>query len=239
MSTKTSPQQAMLLAISLLLPTAVTWTYFVVCRESSPQVQQFAYGFGKLLQFLLPLVVVWLAVDRGFSFHWPKLKGLLHGVVFGLLVAVLMFGIYHFRMAEHPMLDGLRENVLDKVKGFGVNTPWKFFVMGLWYAIFHSLFEEYYWRWYVFPLCQRSFSLWASIAISSLGFMLHHVLVLGFYLGWDNFFTYQVSLCIAVGGAFWAWLFQKTNSLYPAWLSHGIVDAGIFALGYLIVRDSL
>jgi membrane protease YdiL (CAAX protease family) len=232
-------KHATILVASLLLPTLITWIYFVVNKDSLPIVQQIAYGTGKVVQFLLPIVVVWLATDRKFSFHWPRKSGMLWGIVFGLLVVALMFGIYFFRMAEHPMLDPLKANVLDKVSGFGVNEPWKFLIMGLWYAIFHSLFEEYYWRWFVFPQCERFFSLWPAIIISSMGFMLHHILVLGFYLGWDSWFTYQVSFCIAVGGAFWAWLFRKSESLYPAWLSHGIVDAGIFFLGYLIVADSL
>ena len=111
--------------------------------------------------------------------------------------------------------------------------------MGIWYSIFHSLFEEYYWRWFVFPQCQKVMSLWGAIAVSSLGFMAHHVLVLGTYLGWQTVFTYQVSLSIAVGGAFWAWLYHRTESLYPAWISHGIVDAGIFWMAYLMVKDSL
>ena len=232
-------RHAVVLLVALFLPTFITWMYFIANKDASATVQQIAYGGGKLLQFLLPIVTIWLATDRNFSFHWPKMKGMGLAIAFGLAVVALMFGIYFFRMADHPMLEGLKENILEKVTGFGVDAQWKFFVMGLWYSIFHSLFEEYYWRWFVFPQCQRFFSLWPAIIISSLGFMLHHVLVLGFYLGWDSLFTYQVSFCIAIGGAFWAWLYHKTESLYPAWLSHGIVDAGIFYMGYLIVKDSL
>lgn len=239
MKSNSKIKQSILLGFSLLLPSIVTWAYFVASSEFSAQIQQVAYGLGKLAQLLLPILVVMWAADLKFSFHWPNSKGMVLGVVFGLLVVGLMFGIYHLRMTEHPMLDSLRKNILAKVTGFGVDAGWKFLVMGLWYSVLHSLFEEYYWRWYVFPLCQRQFSLWPAIVISSLGFMLHHILVLGFYLGWDSWFTYQISICIAIGGGFWAWLYKKTGSLYPAWISHGIVDAGIFTLGYLIVKDNL
>lgn len=239
MSSPTKTRDAIILIVALILPTAITWMYFVGNKDSSAQVQQIVYGVGKLAQFLLPLVAVWMATDRSFSFHWPKMKGMALGTAFGIAVVGLMFGIYFFRMVDHPMLEDLKVNILSKVTGFGVNAPWKFFVMGAWYTIFHSLFEEYYWRWFVFPQCQRFFSLWPSVVISSLGFMLHHVLVLGVYLGWDNLFTYQLSASIAIGGAFWAWLYHKTESLYPAWLSHAIVDAGLFTMGYLIVKDSL
>ena len=161
------------------------------------------------------------------------------GVVFGLIVVALMLGIYHWRLASLPMIGPLRENILTKVAGFGIDAPWKFLLMGLWYAIFHSLFEEYYWRWFVFPQCKRFFPLWTAIIVSSIGFMAHHVLVLAFYLGWDSQFTYQVSGCIAIGGIFWAWLYHRTKSLYPIWVSHGIVDAGIFWMGFQIVKESL
>lgn len=231
-------RHAIILLIGIALPTMITWFYFVASQDSAAWIQQTAYGTGKLMQLLLPILAVWLATDREFSFHWPRVQGVVTGVVFGLLVVGLMLWIYHGRMSGHPMLDGLRQNVLDKVTGFGVDAGWKFLIMGLWYSVFHSLFEEYYWRWFVFPQCQRFLPMWAAIAVSSLGFMAHHVLVLGFYLGWSNLFTYQISICIAVGGAFWAWLYHKTQSLYPVWISHGIVDAGIFWMGYLIVKDS-
>lgn len=230
---------AALLTVGLLLPTLITWLYFDVCKDSPAWLQQSTYGLGKVCQFLIPLIAVWVTIDRKFSFHWPKQEGMWLATFFGIAVVALMFFIYQFRLTGDPMLEPLKKNILDKVRGFGVDAPWKFLVMGLWYSIFHSLFEEYYWRWFVFPQCKRLFPAWAAIVISSLGFMLHHVLVLGFYLGWDNLFTYQVSLCIAVGGAFWAWLFQKTHSLYPVWLSHGIVDAGIFLMGFLMVQDQL
>ena len=230
---------AFLLMLGLLLPTCITWVYFVACKDASAMVQKSAYGVGKIAQFFIPVIAVWLAIDRKFSFHWPRKKGMFVGVLFGTMVVALMLAIYFFRMTDHPMLDSLRENILDKVTGFGVDQPWKFLVMGIWYSVFHSLFEEYYWRWFVFPQCRRFFPFWVAVAVSSLGFMLHHVLVLAFYLGWDSLFTYQISLCIAIGGAFWAWLFHRSESLYPAWLSHAIVDAGIFWLGYHIVKDSL
>ena len=232
-------KQILLLAVALALPTFITWIYFVANRDSSASVQQASYGIGKTFQFLLPIVVVWLAVDRGFGFHWPRKTGMLIGVLFGIATVALMLGLYHWRLSGTPMLAPLQEKIVEKINGFGVDQPWKFLVMGIWYSIFHSLFEEYYWRWFVFPQCQKVMSLWAAIAVSSLGFMSHHVLVLGTYLGWQTVFTYQVSLSIAVGGAFWAWLYHRTESLYPAWLSHGIVDAGIFWMAYLMVKDSL
>jgi uncharacterized protein len=51
--------------------------------------------------------------------------------------------------------------------------------------------------------------------------------------------TWLFSLSVAVGGAFWAWLYQRTGSLYGPWLSHLLVDAAIFLVGYDLASDLL
>ena len=74
------------------------------------------------------------------------------------------------------------------------------------------------------------------IGLSSLAFMAHHVIIVAtFFPG--RFLTLAVPLSfgVAVGGAFWAWLYDRTGSLYPAWLSHLLVDAAILAVGYTMV----
>ena len=68
--------------------------------------------------------------------------------------------------------------------------------------------------------------------------MAHHVILLGFFFNWSPW-TYVLSASIAVGGAFWAWQFNRTGKLRVPWFSHMIVDAGIFSLGYFLVRDLL
>ena len=62
--------------------------------------------------------------------------------------------------------------------------------------------------------------------------MAHHVLVLATFFGWSSPATYVFSLAIAIGGAYWAWLYARSGSLYGPWLSHLLVDAGIFLIGY-------
>ena len=97
--------------------------------------------------------------------------------------------------------------------------------------------EEYYWRWYVFGQGRKIINVPTAIIVSSLGFMAHHVIVLSVYFGLFSFPTIFFSLSIAVGGAIWAWLYQKTGSLYGPWISHIFADIGIFWIGWdLIAR---
>jgi membrane protease YdiL (CAAX protease family) len=136
-------------------------------------------------------------------------------------------------------LDAGSTQIVDKVRGFGVGTFWSYAALAAFYSLFHSGLEEYYWRWFVFRQLRQRVSPMPAILISSLGFMAHHVIVLGFYFGWSNPLAYVLSLSVAVGGAFWAWLYERTNSLTGPWLSHMLVDAAIFVVGYDIVRHTL
>ncbi len=49
--------------------------------------------------------------------------------------------------------------------------------------------------------------------------------------------TYLFSLAVAVGGVIWAWMYEKTGSLYGPRVSHALVDTVIFIVGYdLLVK---
>ena len=73
----------------------------------------------------------------------------------------------------------------------------------------------------------------------SLAFALHHVIVLAFYFGWRSPATVAFSLGVALGGAVWAWIYHRSGSLLGPWLSHAVVDAAIFAVGYQLLRSVL
>jgi membrane protease YdiL (CAAX protease family) len=76
-----------------------------------------------------------------------------------------------------------------------------------------------------------------SVLVSSLGFMAHHVIILAMYFGWASWATCLFSLAIAIGGAVWAWLYERSESLVGPWLSHLLVDAAIFVIGYDLARE--
>jgi membrane protease YdiL (CAAX protease family) len=63
--------------------------------------------------------------------------------------------------------------------------------------------------------------------------------VLAHYFGWTSPLTLLFSASVAVGGAFWAWLYERTGSLLGPWLSHLVIDAGIFFIGFKLVAGTL
>ena len=107
----------------------------------------------------------------------------------------------------------------------------------MFYSLFHSLLEEYYWRWFVFRQLRRLVPLWPAIVVSALGFMGHHVIVLSEFFKEAPWLAWLFSSAVAVGGVFWAWLYERTGSLFGPWLSHLLIDAGIFWVGYDLVAQ--
>lgn len=222
---------------ALVFPSLVTWLYFVALADHPAAVQQTAYSIGKGLQFIFPVVWFLAAQRQRLRFRLPSSKGLAESIGFGVFIMVAMLVLFQMWLLPAGYMDGPREEVRQKVLGFGADTLLKYITLGVFYSLCHSFLEEYYWRWFVFGQLRRLIPLWAAVAVSSLGFMAHHVLVLATFFGWSSPATYLFSSAVAIGGAVWAWLYHRSESLYGPWLSHLFVDAGIFTVGYLMVRD--
>jgi membrane protease YdiL (CAAX protease family) len=247
---------AMLLA-AMVFPTVLTFAYFVLLAGHSAWLQQVVYAVGKTIQFTFPALVVALPGMRrpssGFRIatmrvlSWRLKSGWLRvqapmlavGVGFGLLVLAAMFGLYHLMWRAVPAFADATEAIRGKIVGLGISELWTYVAVGVFYALCHSALEEYYWRWFVFGQLRNRLRWTFAVAVSSLAFMAHHVILLATYFGWSSPWTYAFSLSVAVGGAVWAWLYQRSGSLAAPWLSHLVVDAAIFLVGYDLARDLL
>ena len=238
-----SKYDLLVLWFAILLPTVVTYVYFNLLANSAPMLQKSAYGIGKTVQFILPVVWVWLFYRHRLSFQHktrqdsdqPAAKpsfGL--GIGFGLLVAASMVVLYLFVLAESPSGERLITLVKEKIESMDVASVGIYLTIGVFYTFVHSFMEEYYWRWFVYDLAKRFYSRVGANVISSIGFAAHHVILLGFFFGYDSPWTYVLSTAIAVGGVVWAWMYERDGTIWSAWISHAIVDAGIFTLGYFI-----
>jgi membrane protease YdiL (CAAX protease family) len=154
-----------------------------------------------------------------------------------MAVLLGMWGLYTFWLKGSDFGPGLDEQAVTKVRDLGLDSLWKYSAVAVFYAFAHSLLEEYYWRWFVYGQLQRMVRPSWAVGISSLGFMAHHVVLLGTFFGWGTPLTYVLSLGVAIGGAFWAWLYTSSRSLFAPWLSHMLVDIAIFVIGYDLVRE--
>lgn len=227
------------IVFALLLPTLVTLAYFVLADGFPAHVQQATYAVAKTLQFLFPVCYVVFVQRESLALHIKNTAGVGLGLAFGVVTGAAILAIYHFALKQAPFFSAVADEVQDKITDMDLGSPAVFIAVGVFYSLVHSLLEEYYWRWFVFGQLTRHTRVGLAIVISSLGFMAHHILVIGTYFGFLAPVTWIFSACVAVGGAFWAWLYHRSGSLLGPWLSHMLIDAAIFTTGYHIASSLL
>ena len=224
------------LLFALFFPTVLTWAYFIALANSPPWLQKETYGIGKFIQFAFPLVFVLLIRKERLKFRGIETGGLVLAIGFGLLVAGATLALYYFWLKPAGFFAGtVTDEIKNKLKGFGVTSLAAYAVLAIFYSLVHSLLEEYYWRWFVFGRLKNLTPLSVAVAISSVGFAAHHVLVLAKYFGWDSPATWLFSVGVAIGGGVWAVVYHRTKSLLGPWLSHLLVDGAIFLIGYDLI----
>jgi len=225
------------LAFGLTFPALLTAVYFVGLAAAPRPVQQGVYLAGKALQFGLPAIWFLRRAGAGRRFAWPSGRGALPGAAFGLLVLIATLALHRAVLVPLHVFDGgPAEAIRAKVAGLGVTGPWRYLALGTFYSLLHSAAEELYWRGFVFGELRRAYRAGWAVLGSSVGFAAHHVILLAVFFGWGSPWTWALSLAVAAGGAFWAWLYQRTGSLVGPWLGHLLVDAAIFTVGWDLMR---
>src|SRR5271156_4434463 len=109
-----------------------------------------------------------------------------------------------------------------------MDSPLRFILGSVLLSSVHALLEEYYWRWFLFGGLRRFMPVSWAVVLSSLAFAAHHVILLASFFGGISWATILFSLCVGVGGAAWAWIYHRSGSLLGPWLSHVLIDTGIF-----------
>jgi membrane protease YdiL (CAAX protease family) len=224
---------------AIVFPAFFTWTYFVFAGRYATSSQQVIYLLGKVIQFAFPIFFVAIVLREPLRTGRATVQGLFLGAVFSILVVAGGWLPFHFVLHDLPIFASASGLIREKIKGFGVDSFAKYALLAAFYSVFHSLLEEYYWRWFVFRQLRRLVPLWPSIVISALAFMAHHVVVLNVFFKDAPWLAWLFSSGVAMGGVFWAWLYERTGSLFGPWLSHALIDAGIFWIGFSLMRTQM
>lgn len=214
-----------------LFPTLATWLYFVAFPGSRWTTLVFAAC--KILQFTFPLIWV-LGVERLRPRLWtrPSRKGLLAGLLSGLAMLAGTVFLWERFLDGTALAARAGETVAAKLAAFGIETVGGYILLAVFYSLFHSLLEEYYWRWFVLGHLCRYVPDTAAVLLSSLAFMSHHVLVVGEFVGGYGPLTWILASSVAACGLVWAWLYQRSHSLSGPWLSHALADAALLWIGF-------
>jgi membrane protease YdiL (CAAX protease family) len=231
---------ALAVAVALLFPTAMASVYFLALGGTGRHnlLQQIAYGAGKTFQFAIPLLFLVLVERRRPEWQRPNTSGLLLGVGFGVLVGALILGAWYAGLHSSRVAEQASARLRVKLAEFGITSGVEYLALCVFLCVAHSFLEEYYWRWFVFGRLRTLLPLWPAVVVSSLGFMAHHVLIVWAYVP-DRILTavLPASLAVAVGGAVWAWLYERSGSLVAPWISHALIDAALFVVGWDMMRS--
>jgi membrane protease YdiL (CAAX protease family) len=231
----------LLLVFGMFFPSLIAWIYFVRLAPSPPsQAPGFLpltiYALGKAIQFGLPLFCIFGLEGRRPTRPALQTKGIQFGLGIGLVIAVGMISFYFGILRGNAIPAQTPARVRDKLELFHAATPLRYLTLAVFLSGIHSFLEEYYWRWFVFGELRTRIGNWLAGILSSLAFMGHHVIVLAVYFP-ANFVTLAApfSLCVALGGGIWAWLYARERTLMAPWISHMIVDGAIMLIGYDMV----
>ncbi len=227
----------------MAIPTLITWIYFDLLANAPATVQKIAYALGKISQVGIMLVAYWIWLQRWKNLpDKPTLLGrpicmrwIAIGSVSGLAIGCLGMVVFQWVLLPLGVMDSAKLIAKEKLQSLGADSPPILFAIAIFYALIHSGFEEFYWRGFVFRGLNEYLGVASSVCLSSLAFMSHHVLVLGKFFGYGSVMTYLLAASVAVGGVIWASIYHQCGNLIPGWISHALVDAGIFVIGYWLV----
>ena len=238
-----------LVGAGMLLPTLLACFYFLGTADWGPGWQRAAVVVSKLLQFSLP-ALWWFGFQskRGafFGYSSPSeeksaasanpviWRGIVEGLLFGIVVFGVIWGAFgaFFTGTETARTAG--ENIHRFLARNGVTSPGQYLLVAAGYSLLHAGLEEVYWRWFVFGGLFVFCGTWPGLVLAAASFAAHHVVILGVYFGWGSWHQAIFSLGVFLGGAYWCWLFLRSNSLVGPWLSHVVVDVAIFVVGYYL-----
>jgi membrane protease YdiL (CAAX protease family) len=215
---------------AMLVPALGAYGYFVFYREADTA--RLAYGATKVFTLLWPVLAV-LLVQRERWPAWPpawiNARALPLGLISGLGIAVGMLGLMRTPLWE--VLSAGQASIRLKSESFGfLRYYWLF---GLLLSLFHSLLEEYYWRWFVFGRLRRVLPLAAAHGLAGAAFAAHHIVIASVYFG--PVWGVALGTLVGGGGVIWSVLYVKQRTLVGAWVSHIFVDLGLMLIGHRLL----
>ncbi len=229
-----SPATRALLALALLVPVPSIGVYFGMWSEltAGTPLGKTIYTAGKVWLFAFP-AVWWLLIERGrWSWSPPVRGGLGVGLLSGLLIGAIILGAY--ALFGGTLIDP--EMVREAASQSGIDTVGWFLTLAIYITFVNALLEEYVWRWFVVQQWEgllRPGVLRLAVPLSALCFMLHHTLALGAQFG--LVIVLLGSLGVFLGGVIWSLLYTRYRSIWPAYLSHVLVDIAVFIVGYDLI----
>ena len=219
-----TPRSAVLaLALLVPAPSLAGWWALYLSPGAAGQIV-----FALLKVWVLALPAVWtVLVDRE-RLRIPPLRreGFGAALTFSALAGAGILGFYFLVGRRIVDLDSFRETVMRA----GLTSPARYIGAALYWTLLNSLLEEYVWRWFVVTRLVVLVRRGAAVFLSALFFTAHHAVAGLAYFSWDL----ACVICVGVflGGAVWSWIYARYQNFWAAWVSHVLIDAVVFWVGY-------
>ncbi|MDX1342264.1 MAG: CPBP family intramembrane glutamic endopeptidase [Reinekea sp.] len=195
------------------------------------------FGNGGVLSSIVWMFAkIWLLVGPGLwwilvqkhPIERPTIhsKGLIPGVLSGLILGLIIFSAYWFIARPYMDFSALRAFTTQ----VGITSVSIYLGLVLYLTVVNSLIEEYVFRWFMIEQLTVWLSPIAAIMASAIIFTVHHTVVLSAYIPW--YFNLLASVGVLTGGVLWSFLYQRYGQIWPSYLSHIGADVGVFLIGY-------
>ena len=211
------------LCIAIIGHAVAALFYAVIITDES--VARGIYFGSKIVVNAIPLLWVFGVERQRFRFPRPVGRTFVPGIATGLLIAGCLITLYKLAFAGRLDSAGLAV----KADVYGVRAH--FFLFAFFLCLGNAGMEEYYWRWFVFGWLRRVMPVTVAVIVSSLGFTLHHIVVLSVYFP-NPALVLFFNMGVFAGGCIWAILYERYDSIFSSWVSHFFVDVGIMVAAH-------
>lgn len=219
-----------LAALLLLLPAPTLGTASALLLWPEAPLGKVVFVATKLWIAALP--VVWRRLVDGQHVSWspPRNGGFGVAALCGIGIGIVILGAY-FAALKVNLIDA--QVIARRVARTGLNQFDAYLAGAVYWITLNSLMEEYVWRWFVFRKFETFCRGGVAVVATSLAFTAHHIVALAAHFGGPTIVL--GSLGVFIGGLTWSWLYLRYRSVWPCYLSHAIVDAAIFWIGYDLI----
>ena len=210
---------------ALFFQFAASIFYFVIAQDSA--ISALIYTATKIVMIVWPLFVVFY-LGRSYMPVFQKVKSFFFPIVVGIFIFGFLL-IANVFLAD--LLEPSTEIVKSRLAGYGLLDY--FFVFSLAICTFNALFEEYFWRWFVFRGLNSKLNVYAAAVIGSAAFSAHHFVILSQIF--DPLVTGVFGIAIFGAGLIFCALYKKTGSVFGSFFAHFAADAAIMLAIYQLI----
>ncbi|MCF7955716.1 MAG: CPBP family intramembrane metalloprotease [Phycisphaerae bacterium] len=224
-----SSKRMSLLGLLLLVPAPSIGVFAGMVALPDDAAGKLIFMVSKFWILVVPLLWVCLVEKGKFSLSCPKHDGFGVAAGLGILMSAVIFAAYAL---FGPLLinpAGIKEMAAE----VGLANRYVYLGGAAYWILVNSVLEEYVWRWFVVKQCRVFMPKWPAIIVSAGCFTIHHIIAMQVYFSWPV--TLLASMGIFIGGATWSWCYLKYKSVWPGYVSHAIVDAAVFGIGYILI----